>query len=250
MHKVEWDNETGGVILRAGATKDTLGFSPRPVWHEELDLLGLDKAGWTYPRCARPLMWAVNKQYFYRGRLMFEVKGANIYDAPSVVFHAGSRGPVALLPVDVPEMLHRNKEQMFLLESEAMEFIRDTYVAYSGKADEARADEVDYEALAERAEKRAGRKMAVVKEGCDSFDIVPLDVAKEEGRRVMLSTRVDCFIASFSGGKDSQVVLDLVTRTLPPLVSKSYMPTPAMSCRRRCACGRKSGATTASVSPR
>ena len=220
MFKIEWDKETGGILLTSKVTKATLGISPRPVWFEELDLLGLDKLGWNYPRCEAPLLWAVNKQYYYRGQLMFEAKGANIYDAPTIVFAPGFVTDFTLDPVDVEEMLHRNKDQMFLLESEAIEFIRDTYTAYSGvnrAHDTIKGNQVvDFEALAQRAEKRTKTKMAVVKEDCDSFDIVPLEVAKEEGKRVVLSTRIDRFIASFSGGKDSQVVLDLVTRAIPP----------------------------------
>lgn len=219
MFKITWDIETGGVLLGTKVTKETLGVSPRPVFFEELDLLELDRLGYTYPRCEAPLMWAVNKQYFYRGELMFEAKGANIYDAPSIVFKTGKES-ANLEPVNVEEMLRRNSDQMFLLENEAIEFIRDTYTAYSGvnrAHDTVKANqEIDFEALAEKFEKKTKQKMAVVKEDCDSFDVVPLDVANAEGKRVLLSTRIDRFIASFSGGKDSQVVLDLVTRAIPP----------------------------------
>lgn len=219
MFKIEWDSETGGVLLSSKVTKATLGISPRPVWFEELDLLGLDKLGYCYPRVEAPLMWAVNKQYYYRGELMFEAKGANIYDAPTIIFQKGKE-TATIVPVDVETMLQRNSDQMFLLENEAIEFIRDTYIAYAGvnrahdaiKANQA----IDFEALAEKVEKKTKQKMAVVKEDCDSFDVIPLDVANAEGKRVLLSTRIDRFIASFSGGKDSQVVLDLVTRAIPP----------------------------------
>lgn len=219
MYKIEWDKDTGGVLLSAKVTKETLGIAPRPVWFEELDLLGLDCLGWTYPRTEEPLMWAVNKQYFYRGDLMFEAKGANIYDTPTIVFQSGKE-TATIKPIDVKEMLRRNSDQMFLIENEAIEFIRDTYMAYSG-VNKANAlskanQEVDFEALAEKVEKRTKQKMAVVKQDCDSFDIVPLKTANAEGKRVLLSTRIDRFIASFSGGKDSQVVLDLVTRAIPP----------------------------------
>lgn len=220
MYKITWDKETGGVLLHTRIVDGTLGVSPRPVFYEELDLLGLDKLGWKYPRCKEPLMWAVNKQYYYRGEMMFEAKGANIYDAPTIVFASGADTAITLEPVDVAKMLRHNKDQMFLLESEAIEFIRDTYTAYSSVNrvhDSLEGNQgVDFEALAQKVEKRTKTKMAVVKEDCDSFDIVPLDIAKEEGKRVVLSTRIDRFIASFSGGKDSQVVLDLVTRAIPP----------------------------------
>lgn len=62
MYKIEWDKETGGVLLSSKVSKETLGISPRPVWFEELDLLGLDKLGYVYPQSEAPLMWAVNKQ--------------------------------------------------------------------------------------------------------------------------------------------------------------------------------------------
>lgn len=219
MFKIKWDIDTGGVILTSKVTNETLGISPRPVFYEELDLLELDQLGWTYPRSEAPIMWAVNKQYWYRGKMLFEAKGANIYDAPTLIFAAGVE-PMALEAVNVEEMLCRNADQMFLLESEAIEFIRDTYIAYAGvnRAHDAirTNNEVDYEALASRLEKKTKQKMAVVKEDCDSFDIVPLEIANQEGKRVLLSTKIDRFIASFSGGKDSQVVLDLVTRAIPP----------------------------------
>ena len=219
MYKVEWDRETGGIILSSKVTKETLGIAPRPVFHEELDLIGLDRLGWTYHHCKAPIMWAVNKQYFYRGQHLFDAKGANIYDAPTLVPADGVQ-PMPLEPVDVQRMLAKNADPMFLIESEAIEFIRDTYVTYAGvnrAHDAIRANnEVDYEALAAKVEKKTKTKMAVVKEDCDSFDIVPLETAKEEGKRVLLSTRIDRFIASFSGGKDSQVVLDLCTRAIPP----------------------------------
>lgn len=219
MFKIIWDRETGGVLLDTKVTKDTLGISPRPVFFEELDFLGLTDLGWTYPQCKEPIMWAVNKQYWYRGTMLFEAKGANMYDAPMVVFAPGIR-PMALEAIDIDEMLRRNSDLMFLLESEAIEFIRDTYYAYS-QVNRVRTvvranEEVDYEELAERLEKKTKQKMAVVKEDCDSFDIVPLNIATQEGKRVLLSTKIDRFIASFSGGKDSQVVLDLCTRAIPP----------------------------------
>lgn len=218
MSKIEWDIKTGGVVLKRHISKETLSVSPRPVFYEELDLLKMEELGWKYPRCKEPLLWACNKQYFYRGQLVFETKGANVYDAPTVVFQKGCEN-LKLKPVDVEAMLKKNFDEMFLIESEAIEFIREQYLKYANASNTrkaAKANELDFEALLAMAEKKTKKKMAIVKEDCDSFDVVPLDAAEETGKQVYLTTKIDKFLASFSGGKDSQVVLDLCTRAIPP----------------------------------
>ena len=218
MFKIVWDKETGGVLLTTKVTKETLGISPRPVFWEELDLIGLNTLGWKYPHSNAPLLWAINKQYWYRGEMVFEVKGANIYDSPTVIF-APQKEKLTLKPINMKKMLERNSDLMFLLESEAIEFIRDIFTTYSAatkSVDKIQANQLDFEALKQQMEKKTRKKMAIVKEDCDSFDIMPLEVAKESGKRIYQGTRVDYFLASFSGGKDSQVVLDLVTRAIPP----------------------------------
>ncbi|WP_232220149.1 hypothetical protein [Prevotella falsenii] len=74
MYKITWDKETGGVLLHSRIVDGTLGTSPRPVFWEELDLLKLNELGWKYPHTEAPLLWAINKQYWYLGELMFELK--------------------------------------------------------------------------------------------------------------------------------------------------------------------------------
>lgn len=220
MYKITWDKETGGVLLHSRIVDGTLGVSPRPVFFEELDLLKLDELGWKYPHCQEPLLWACNKQYFYQGEFVFEAKGANIYDPAQVVFtEAGEQlKGKRLKPVNVARMLKFNHDKLFLLESEAIEFIHETYEQYARArhtVQVAEANQLDFEALAQRAEKSTKKKMAIVKQDCDSFDIMPLEDAERDGKRVYQTTKVDRFLASFSGGKDSQVVLDLCTRAIP-----------------------------------
>ena len=218
MFKIQWDKETGGVTLDTLVTKNTLNIAPRPVFYEELNLLGLNNLGWTYPECEEPLLWACNKEYYYRGEKVFEAKGANLYEKATVDFVSGKE-KMKLVPVDVQAMLDKTKEQMFLCESEAIEFIRDVYDTYTRAnklTEKYQANQVDFDELAARAQQRSKQKMAIVKEDCDSFDIMPEDEANKQGKKVLQTTKVDYFLASFSGGKDSQVVLDLCTRALPP----------------------------------
>ncbi len=218
MFKVSWDKDTGGIKLNSRVDSGTLGISPRPVFYEELDLLKLNELGWSYPRSNDPLLWACNKQYFYRGEFVFEVKGANIYDAPTVLLQPDFQ-KLELKPIDVKGMLQRCKDEMFLLESEAIEFIRGVYVQYSSareSVERVKSNRMDYESLVAKLEKQTKQKMAIVKQDCDSFDIMPLDNAKREGKKTYQTTNIDKFLASFSGGKDSQVVLDLCVRAIPP----------------------------------
>lgn len=196
MFKVIWDKKTGGVQLVNKVLPETLGVSPRPVFFEELDLLKLNELGWIYPHCKEPLLWACNKQYFYRGDFVFEVKGANLYNAPQVLLQPGFEH-LNLKPVDVEAMLKQCNDYMFLAESEAIEFIRDTYLQYANarhSVEKVKANQMDFEALAAKAEKSLKQKMAIVKQDCDSFDIMPLETAKEEGKKCIKPQKLMCFL--------------------------------------------------------
>lgn len=78
MFKVVWDKENNGVRLTmAPPSGEALNVCPRPVFWEELDFLGLDRLGWTYPHCKEPLLWACDRRYFYRGDVVLEIHGGN-----------------------------------------------------------------------------------------------------------------------------------------------------------------------------
>ena len=89
MFKIVWDPEYNGVRLTMSSKGDALNVSPRPVFWEELDLLGLNTKGWIYPHVEEPLLWACDRRYFYKGEFVLEVKGGNVYDAPTVTQQEG-----------------------------------------------------------------------------------------------------------------------------------------------------------------
>ena len=60
MYNVKWDSEINGILL----TDDEGIVPPRPVFYEELDLLGFDN-NWNYPKSENPLLWANGRRYFY-----------------------------------------------------------------------------------------------------------------------------------------------------------------------------------------
>jgi 3'-phosphoadenosine 5'-phosphosulfate sulfotransferase (PAPS reductase)/FAD synthetase/ferredoxin len=209
-----WDKANNGVLLTMRSTEETLNVPPRPVFFEELDLLGLNTF-WEYPKSKEPLLWACDRRYFYRGGLVLEAKGGNIYDNPQLVFtDAGKK--LKLEPINLELLCKNNESMMFLLEHEALEFINTQYRRYRPNAVQKAVNEnVDFQQLAEMQEKKLKAKMAVVKENCDSFDIMLLSDAEKQGKEIILNIKTEMLIASFSGGKDSQVVLDLVSRVIP-----------------------------------
>lgn len=214
MFKITWDKENNGVLLTMRSTEEALNVPPRPVFFEELDLLGLNKF-WKYPKSDEPLLWACERRYFYRGELVLEAKGGNIYDDPQLIFtEAGKK--LKLEPINLDLLCKKNETTMFLLEHEALEFINTIYRRYRPNATRQNVNEtVDFQKLADTQEKKQKEKYTVIKEDCDSFDIMPLSEAEKQSKQIILNTKIEMFIASFSGGKDSQVVLDLVSRVIP-----------------------------------
>lgn len=215
MFKVIWDKEYNGVRLTMSSKGDALNVAPRPVFWEELDLLGLNKKGWIYPHVEEPLLWACDRRYFYKGEFVLEVKGGNIFDAPTVIQQEGFESLI-LTPVDMERLRSRNEDTMFIIEHEAMDFINQTYRRYKNIREVSQNNpDLDFQRLASNLEKKTKEEHVVIKEDCDSFDVMPLSKAEELGKAPILNSRIEMFISSFSGGKDSQVVLDLVTRVIP-----------------------------------
>jgi len=154
MFKIKWDKKNNGIIFSSKIKDKDKINSPRPVFHEELDLLGFNKY-WVYPKSSQPLLWAIGRRYYYKGNLVAEANGGNIYEAP--VLNIKYKG--LFDPIDLDLILKNNNEVLKILESEAIDFIQETYKKYHEKLK---------------------------------------------------------FAVAFSGGKDSQVILDLVSRVIAP----------------------------------
>lgn len=215
MFKVIWDAENNGVRLTMSSNGDALNVAPRPVFWEELDLLGLNKKGWIYPHVEEPLLWACDRRYFYKGEFVLEVKGGNVFDAPTVIQQEGFESLI-LQPVDMERLRSRNEDTMFIIEHEAMDFINQTYRRYKNIREVTEKNpDLDFQRLASNLAKKTKEEHVVIKEDCDSFDVMPLSKAEEMGKAPILATDTDIFVVSFSGGKDSQVVLDLISRVIP-----------------------------------
>ncbi|MDD4684800.1 MAG: hypothetical protein PHD45_06175 [Bacteroidales bacterium] len=143
MYKIVWDKDNNGILLTMKPSDDVVNVAPRPVFYEELDLLGLDKY-WVYPKSEEPLLWACERRYFYRGEKVLEVKGGNIFDDPELIL-TNPADKLILKPIDLGLLCKNNESSMFLLEHEAMEFINTIYRRYSPNASQQKiVEDVDF----------------------------------------------------------------------------------------------------------
>ena len=130
LYAYEWDKETGGYNL---ATENKVQGEVRPVFFEELKFLQLDKNfGWKFPESIEPLCWAEGRRYFYRGELVAETQGGNLFDLSTlknVVLN------LILKPVDIKSMIAKNKNFMNGLIQQTLKDIYKTFKAYKNKVD-------------------------------------------------------------------------------------------------------------------
>lgn len=155
MYKIEWSKDNKNLpILNDQTAQDII--PPRPVFFEELDLLGFD-VYFQYRHSKEPLMWALGRDYYYDGEKVAKAVGGDIFNAPALEIYNNS---LTIQPIDLEELVRINANKIEVLKNEAIEFTKKVYKDYAKK--------------------------------------------------------VDFFIVAFSGGKDSQVLLDLVTIALEP----------------------------------
>ena len=129
MYNYSWDPETGGYLLDSkvsGVTKEL-----RPVFHEELDLLGFNNF-WEYENTDKPLLWAEMRRYFYQGELVAEAKGGGLFSKPILNIY---RNSLQLVPVNVKEMVNRNKSIMSALIQNTVGTVYNQYNFFKSKVD-------------------------------------------------------------------------------------------------------------------
>jgi len=141
MYSYTYDKKTGGILLNSSPT----GFSkePRPVYAPELDVLGFDKY-WKYDKQTDvPYLWAEANCYYYRGTLVAKLKGGNIYTAPEIIIPNGEDGNpvipepkgISLRPVDIEEMVEKNREMLEIIEQTTVKKIVAIYTKYKDRLD-------------------------------------------------------------------------------------------------------------------
>jgi phosphoadenosine phosphosulfate reductase len=146
MYSYEWDQRTRGYRLTTQTGK-FVASEIRPVFAEELALPGFEAQLVFDPSERRPLLWAKQNVYLYRGEeiaklnktrygkpLDIEWKGALHGDDGSPE-GAKTRRKVKLVPVDVGAMVAKNCGIMTALVVDTLKRIKEMYDAYTGKCD-------------------------------------------------------------------------------------------------------------------
>lgn len=134
MYAYEWDPETGGLLLQPKPAD--FSKEPRPVYYQELDILGFDKY-WNYAKDdSFPYMWAESNNYFYRGRKVAQTKGGSFCHAPEIqLIEAPELDGAPLRFVDVPKMVEKNHVILDSLVQETVKQVYNTYKKYQNKVD-------------------------------------------------------------------------------------------------------------------
>lgn len=131
MYDVHWDADTGGILL-SDSQGQGIKREVRPVFFEELDLLGFNNH-WKYPCITEPLLWATSgRKYYYQGELVAEVKGGGLFTRPQLqVLHPG----LQLAPVNVKAMLSRNSRLLQGIVQNSLSVICNIYEQHKSKID-------------------------------------------------------------------------------------------------------------------
>lgn len=127
LYKYVWDKETGGVLLLPDQEK--MSMEARPVYYQELDLLGFDKY-YDYPRDDEsPIMWAINNKYYYCGEQIAKTNGGSLFTKPELeVLDNVESEKKKLKCINVELMVDKNKT---ILESIVHETLKNIYNRYN-----------------------------------------------------------------------------------------------------------------------
>uniref|UniRef100_A0A7C3MDG0 4Fe-4S ferredoxin-type domain-containing protein n=1 Tax=Archaeoglobus fulgidus TaxID=2234 RepID=A0A7C3MDG0_ARCFL len=139
MYAIEWDPETNGVILKSAGESDIPPVI-RPVFFEELDLLGFGEF-WEYERTEEPLLWCLNRTYYYRGERVARAVGGSFFEKPKLEIY---KKDLFLEPINRDLMIRKNQKIMRSVVNPTLDFIYQvrkkyfdfhTFVGFSGGKD-------------------------------------------------------------------------------------------------------------------
>lgn len=141
MYSYTFDSETGGIVLNS--TPTNFSKEPRPVYAEEMDILGFDRY-WNYEKQNDvPYMWAESNVYWYRGVQIAKIKGGDLYTAPELQPVVDENGEVVyglekgdiLQPVNIDVMCSLNADLLTVIEDSTVKKIVKEYEKFKNRLD-------------------------------------------------------------------------------------------------------------------
>ncbi len=141
MYSYTFDEETGGIVLNSSPT--VFSKEPRPVYAQEMDILGFSEY-WTYEKQNEvPYMWAESNAYWYRGTLIARIKGGDLYNAPELIPVQDDNGEVILgkkqhfilEPINLEAMCEKNKDILTIIEGATVKLIVKEYEKFKKRLD-------------------------------------------------------------------------------------------------------------------
>ena len=137
------DEESGGILLIDKPTG--MSNEPRPVYAQELDLLGINNYYRYDSQTDIPYMWAEAHRYYYRGKNIFNTKGGSLYTMPEVQIltetdengneHSVLAEGTELQPVDMELMIRKNHDLLEVMEQITVKKVYGIYRKYKKKVD-------------------------------------------------------------------------------------------------------------------
>lgn len=80
-----------------------------------------------------PICWAVERKYYYCGVQIAVARAADIYNKPTVSFEDVRFK--TLKSIDVEKLIKINKDKLFIIENESLDFIKSVYEKYHSSYD-------------------------------------------------------------------------------------------------------------------
>ena len=134
MYSYTYDKETGGILLNS--SPQAFSKEPRPVFSKELDIYGFNSY-WNYEQNDDvPYMWAEANNYYYRGKLVAQIKGGTFFTKPEIIIiDEPEPDNKPLKKVDLDLMIKKNQVLMESLTASTIKDVFNTFSKYDDKVD-------------------------------------------------------------------------------------------------------------------
>jgi len=144
MYSFEWDKRNNGYCLTTQTGK-FVANEIRPVFAEELLLIGFDDRLNFNPKERRPLLWARQNVYLYRGEEIAKINKTaynKTFDIEWKIENGAKssdelifKRKFALVPVDIDKLIVKNKHIMAALVADTLKRIKEMYDDFVRKCD-------------------------------------------------------------------------------------------------------------------